>query len=126
MIPAAPGIPRPFPARPAPARRPPGPPAPPRPKANGPDRPRLPAGRRAVRGPPAGVGWKPRPFGVSYRSVGWAVSRRREPGSGRGGACLATLELRIPRRFGVVVRMIVGLVLTVVALAIAGRRLWWL
>src|SRR5262249_27001328 len=30
------------------------------------------------------------------------------------------------RRFGMVVRMTVGLVLTVVALAIAGRRLWWL
>jgi Fe-S oxidoreductase len=30
------------------------------------------------------------------------------------------------RRFGVVLRMTVGLVLTVVAFAIAGRRLWWL
>jgi len=39
---------------------------------------------------------------------------------------MATLEFRIPRRFAVVVRMTVGLVLTVVALAIAGRRIWWL
>jgi Fe-S oxidoreductase len=51
---------------------------------------------------------------------------RYGPGSGRGGAYMATLELRIPRRFGVVVRMTVGLALTAIAFAIAGRRMWWL
>src|ERR1700751_995932 len=39
---------------------------------------------------------------------------------------MATLELRIVRGFGGVVRMTVGLLVTAVALAIAGRRLWWL
>src|SRR5260370_492206 len=38
----------------------------------------------------------------------------------------ATLELRIFEEVRVVLRMTVGLVLTVVAFAIAGRRLWWL
>src|ERR1700678_2012737 len=38
----------------------------------------------------------------------------------------ATLELRINEEVGVVLRMTVGLVLTVAALAIAGRRMWWL
>jgi len=40
-----------------------------------------------------------RPFGESYRTVRWAGSRGYEPGSGRGRACMATLELRILRRF---------------------------
>src|SRR5712691_1944804 len=39
---------------------------------------------------------------------------------------MATLEFRIIEEVRVVLRMTVGLVLTVVALAIAGRRLWWL
>src|SRR5216683_2472274 len=39
---------------------------------------------------------------------------------------MATLELRIIEEVRVVLRMTVGLVLTVVALAVAGRRLWWL
>jgi Fe-S oxidoreductase len=38
----------------------------------------------------------------------------------------ATLELRIFEEVRVVLRMTVGLVLTVIAFAIAGRRLWWL
>src|SRR6185312_1127750 len=38
---------------------------------------------------------KSRPFGESYRAVRWAGSRGYEPGSGRGRACMATLELRI-------------------------------
>src|ERR1700728_3638101 len=38
----------------------------------------------------------------------------------------ATLELRINEEVGVVLRMTVGLVLTVAALGIATRRLWWL
>src|ERR1700678_4560690 len=38
----------------------------------------------------------------------------------------ATLELRINEEVGVVLRITVGLVLTVAALAIAGRRMWWL
>ena len=42
---------------------------------------------------------KSRPFGESYRTVRWAGSRGYEPGSGRGRACMATLELRILRRF---------------------------
>src|SRR6185312_13551033 len=42
---------------------------------------------------------KSRPFGESYRTVRWAGLRGYEPGSGRGGACMATLELRILRRF---------------------------
>ncbi len=37
----------------------------------------------------------------------------------------ATLVLRI-RRFRVVLRMVIGLGLTVIAFAVAGRRLWWL
>src|SRR5260370_6536206 len=41
-------------------------------------------------------------------------------------AQVATLELRILRRFRVVLRMRVGLVVAVVALGIAGRRVWWL
>jgi hypothetical protein len=40
-----------------------------------------------------------RPFGESYRTVRWAGSRGYGPGSGRGRACMATLELRILRRF---------------------------
>src|SRR6266849_10935002 len=39
---------------------------------------------------------------------------------------MATLELRIIEEVRVILRMTVGLVLSVVALAIAGRRLWWL
>jgi len=42
---------------------------------------------------------KSRPFGVSYWTVRWAGSGGYEPGPGRGGACMATLELRILRRF---------------------------
>jgi hypothetical protein len=53
-----------------------------------------PAPRRAFRGDV-----KSRPFGESYRAVRWAGSRGYEPGSGRGRACMATLELRILRRF---------------------------
>ena len=62
----------------------------------------------------------------AVRCPGRALLLFTPRGSGRGGARMATLELRILRRFGVVVRMTVGLVLTAVALAIAGRRLWWL
>src|SRR6476660_9157556 len=48
------------------------------------------------------------------------------PGSGRGGACMATLELRILEEVRVVLRIVIGLVLTAAGAALAGQRLWWL
>src|SRR5215471_19092653 len=59
-----------------------------------------------------------------------AVRGRLLPGCGRGSRADEARWLRLSprriRRCGVVARMIIGLGLTAIAFAVAGRRVWWL